>query len=69
MTKSFVARLGNEIRTAKGQYLVLEVDVTNTSTKTDSLENSSLEVKDNKGRAYEQDFSVQHDLIYNQKNQ
>ena len=68
MTKSFVARLTNEIRTAKGKYLVLEVDVTNTSKRTDSIENHNLNVKDNKGRTYQQDFSVENDLIWNNKN-
>ena len=66
--KSFVASLTNEVRTAKGKYLVLEVDVANTSKRTDSLENSSLRVKDDQGRTYQEDFSVEHDLIWNSKN-
>ena len=65
--KSFVVRLTNEVRTAKGKYLVLEVDVTNTSKRTDSLENSSLKVKDSQGRTYQEDFSVKSSLIWNNK--
>ncbi|WP_319422387.1 DUF4352 domain-containing protein [Pleurocapsa sp. FMAR1] len=68
ITKSFVAGLTNEVRTAKGKYLVLEVDVTNTSKKTDSIEDHSLKLKDNQGRTYQQDFSVESDLIWNNKN-
>ena len=66
--KSFVARLTNEVRTAKGKYLVLEVNVTNTSKRTDSLENSSLRVRDDQERTYQEDFSIEHDLIWNSRN-
>jgi regulatory protein YycI of two-component signal transduction system YycFG len=73
VSRIFVTKLPSasslsEARTAKGKYLILEVDTTNTSNKTDSLENSNLEVKDNKGRVYEEDFSVEQDLMWKNKN-